>query len=289
MTPQYVVLVGAARSGTKLLRDVLAEALLIGRVPYDIGYVWRYEQQAHPDDTLGNQPTSERTKRFVRGFIDRYAAGSPPGVVEKTVGNVLRIPTVADVLPGAHYVHLVRDGVDVIESARRQWSAKPDVGYLVGKARHFPPRLIPGYGWRYLRGLRRRRVDGEAHVGSWGPRYPGIDEDLASCDLLTVCARQWRHSVTTPRADFSRLGLPVIQVRYEDLVRDTETELARLAAFVGAPVAVPRLRATAQRVRPGREGLGRATLTDGDLAVVQAEVGDLLAELGCAPARGIPR
>lgn len=287
MSPDHIVVLGAARSGTKVLRDALAQALTIGRVPYDVGYVWRYGNECHPDDTLGGRIGTERTRAFIRGFIDRYQAGDPPAVIEKTVGNVLRLRLVATVFPAAHYVHLVRDGVDVIESARRQWTAPPDIGYLWRKALHFPVRLAPSYGWKYVRAALRRRRPVSGSISSWGPRYPGIDADLRRHDQLTVCARQWRHSVCLARQDLRRLGLPVIEVRYEDLVHDPVCELTRVASFVGAEVSPQALAAGAALVRPGRAGVGRAALTADELAVVEAEVGDLLAELGYPAARGM--
>ena len=49
---QIVIIIGAARSGTKYLRDVLATAPNAARVPYDINYIWRYGSESHPDDAL---------------------------------------------------------------------------------------------------------------------------------------------------------------------------------------------------------------------------------------------
>src|SRR4051812_20775701 len=39
---QPVIVIGAARSGTKLLRDSLATHADVARVPYDVNYVWRF-------------------------------------------------------------------------------------------------------------------------------------------------------------------------------------------------------------------------------------------------------
>ena len=38
-------------------------------------------------------------------------------MVEKTCANTLRLPFVDKVLPEARYLHIVRDGVDVVASA----------------------------------------------------------------------------------------------------------------------------------------------------------------------------
>ena len=47
-----IILLGAARSGTKLLRDVIATHPNIGKVPYDINYIWRLGNEFIPHDEL---------------------------------------------------------------------------------------------------------------------------------------------------------------------------------------------------------------------------------------------
>jgi hypothetical protein len=279
MSVRRIVVIGAARSGTKILRDALAESAQIGRVPYDIGYVWRVGNENLPHDVVPPESVSASSRRFIRRFIDKYSSGSPAAVLEKTVGNTLRVPAVHAVLPDAVYVHLIRDGVDVIESTRRQWRAPSDLRYLVGKARHFPLRLVPRYGGKYVASLARRRMSRDGRIGSWGPRYPGIDEDLAAVDLLTVCCRQWRAAVTLASADLAQIGAPVVEVRYERLIEEPAAELSRVADALDLPLVNA---AAADAIVPGRRGAGRSALTEEELATVDAEVGDLLTAVGYA-------
>jgi len=280
VSPRRIVIVGAARSGTKLLRDSLAAATGAGVVPYDIGYVWRVGQESSPHDALAPDGLRDRHRRYIRRYVDGYAAGEPLAVVEKTVGNTLRVLLVARVLPDAVFVHLVRDGVDVIESSMRQWTAPVDLRYLAAKARTFPLRLAPRYGTKYVSSLAARRLGRDGRVRTWGVRYPGIDADLRSSGLLTVCARQWRSSVTRAREDLSAQGLTVVDTRYERLAEDPRAELARLATLVGLPASSGRLDVASRSVHTGRRGAGRGALSPDQLATVDAEVGDLLIELG---------
>lgn len=281
MPRRRLVLIGAARSGTKILRDALAAATGVGKVPYDVGYVWRFGSEDTPDDVLDPLAVTERTRAFIQRFVDGYACGQCEAVViEKTVGNAVRVPMVANVLPDARYIHLIRDGVDVIESTRRQWTAPTDLHYLVGKARHFPLRLLPGYGVKYLRSLSHRRATSEGRVGSWGLRYPGIDNDLQQHELLVVCARQWRYGVTLARTDLARLKLPVVEVRYEDLVHDPGGQLDRVAQFAGLHVSTASLVAAGSAIYTTSQGLGRSAFNRADAATVDREVGDLLSDLG---------
>lgn len=278
--PRHIVVIGAARSGTKILRDSLAMATGTGAVPYDIGYVWRFGNPDHPDDVLDPSGLTPATREFVTNFIDKYAAGTPPGVIEKTVGNTMRVPYVAALLPDARFVHLIRDGVDVAESTFRQWREPTDYGYLASKLRHFPVRMLLTYGRTYALSILRRGVARDGRVATWGPRYPGIDADLRAGDLLMVCARQWRESVVRARRDLDVLGVPFLDVRYESLVTNPEAELTRIGQFCGLPMSVESLAAASARINPGRSGHGSRTLPTLEIARIDAEIGPLLTELG---------
>jgi hypothetical protein len=221
-----------------------------------------------------------RISRFVRRYVDRYARGGGDVVIEKTVGNTLRVPFVHAVMPDATFVHLVRDGRDAAESARRQWSAPAERSYLLDKARHFPLRLVPSYGRKYavtqLSLLRRTR----SHAATWGPRYPGIDEDVASSDLLMVCARQWRVSVEYATRDLARVSTPVIEVRYEQFVSAPMTTLSELLDQLGLAASAEDRRRAAARLEAGRAGAGARSLDSHELAMISAELGNTLDAVG---------
>lgn len=283
MRPRHIVIIGAARSGTKLLRDMLAETTGAGSVPYDVGYVWRVGNESIAHDRLDPMTITPKTRRFIARFVDGYAAGSPPAVIEKTVGNALRVPFVATVFPDARFVHLIRDGVDVTESTLRQWTAPTDWRYIAAKARHFPARLVPSYGARYVGSLVSRFGRSDRRVGSWGPRYPGIDNDLATEDLLVVCARQWRESVERSCDAFAGLEQPVHEVRYEAMVQDPVGTIKELAEFLDLTVSERALSHAATRIEPEHTGRGRAALAVTDRRAVARELSPLLNALGYAP------
>jgi len=269
-----IVILGAARSGTKILRDTLAEAMGVGMVPYDVGYVWRYGNESRPDDCLAATDVRPRTRRLVRSFLARYADDRGV-VVEKTVGNTLRVPFVAEVLPEADFVHVVRNGVDVAMSARREWHKSPDARYLLAKARHFPIRLVPTYGRKFLVGAVASRIGRRGHVNTWGPRYPGIDGDLVREGLLTVSARQWRESVTRASHDLTAVPGRVVQVRYEELVAAPETTLAGIIDQLGQSVDPGPLTRAAARVT-ARRGREHRMLDHDERAILDEEIGAIL-------------
>lgn len=279
-----IVLVGAARSGTKIVRDVLAEAARAGRVPYDVGFVWRYGNEDVPHDVLDPATATPRIGNFIRSYMDRYAQGGAtpagPVVIEKTVGNALRVPFVHRVLPDAVFLHLVRDGVDVAESTRRQWLAPPDHRYLAQKVRHFPARLAPTYGRKYVKSQVRHYVKRDARVGSWGPRYPGIDDDVRSTDLLTVCARQWQKCVESAREALRDVPARTIELRYEDLIADPAGSIGTLLEGLQIPVDDLALQRAASRVESGHAGQGARSLSSKELDQLHVEIGSTLADFG---------
>lgn len=281
---QHVVLIGAARSGTKILRDVLALATGIGAVPYDIPFVWRDGHPRAADDRLDPTRLTASRRAFITRYVDRYAAGHPPAVIEKTVGNALRVPYVSAVLPDARFVHLVRDGLDVVESTLRQWNAPSDYRYLARKARHFPLRKLPTYGVAFVRDQTRR----SGHVSSWGVRYPGMVDDVAGHDLLTVCSRQWRRCVETATADFADLGIEPVEVRYERLVTEPVETLRDLCASLGLASTDDDMLQAAASVRGDRRGAGTLGLDADQRDQIEREIGDLRRRWGFTSTDGAP-
>lgn len=279
-----IVLIGAARSGTKILRDSLAAGLGVPAVPYDIGYVWRHGNESRSDDCLAPGDIKPRTRRLVGRFLAGYA-DSDGRVVEKTVGNTLRVRFVSDLLPQALFVQVIRDGVQVAASAREEWQAPHDFGYLAAKARHFPLRLVPNYGrkFAYNNTVGRWRASqghDSAHTSTWGPRYPDIDRDLAQGGLLTVTARQWRESVETAARDLATIPQRVVTVRYEDLLTDPEPVLEKLVEAVSGKVDGARLQAAAAMIHTGSSRDARQTLAVDERDLLKGEIGYLLEDLG---------
>src|SRR5690606_26601174 len=111
---------------------------------------------------------------------------------------------------------LVRDGRDVVASALKRWKAPLDIAYIARKARFVPPSDLPYYAVRYLRHRLHRQFSGEQRLGSWGPRFEGIDTLLASRSLAEVSAEQWRRSVLSAARSFAHLDdNEVCRLRYE--------------------------------------------------------------------------
>lgn len=260
-----VILIGAARSGTKLLRDLLGEHPDVSVVPYDVNYLWRAGSEGVPDDALV-APLPERAVDLVRQQIDRSPT---PVVIEKTVSNCLRVPATSAAFPDARFVFLTRDGFDVTESSMRQWTAPVDWRYSLKKATQYPWLSAPGYAVNHLLGMTRRNRG--ATLPTWGPRYPGIDDDVASLPLHEVCARQWAACNRSAVAGFSDAGIDPISIRYERLVSAPIDTLNNLfAALDLSPLLVLRARVTTASI-----GQGRRVLTAEQVHAIEPIIDDV--------------
>lgn len=282
--PGPIILIGAARSGTKFLRDVLASGAGAAAVPYDVNYVWRYGAEDARDDILDPAALTVKRSRFIRETLRSQAkAGVNDVLIEKTVANTLRVPFVEAVFPEARYVHLVRDGREVAESAMRQWQAPPDWSALMRKLREIPVRnlgYVAWFGANFVKGLFSGRKGGKV----WGPRFPGIDAMAENEPLSRVCARQWMESYTRAAADLPRIpnaGSRVFTIRYEDLIRD-DTALSTLLDQLDLPDRGTILSNFRSMLRPSGPEMWRQ-LPPEDLAIFNAELTLALTNLGYAP------
>lgn len=273
---RLVVIVGAARSGTKMLRDCLRD-MGAGVVPYDVNFLWRTGNESFPSDELPANLAQPEIAQRVQRRLAPYAVEAT--VVEKTVSNTLRVPFVWTLFPETRFVHLVRDGVDVVESAYRQWSARPDWRYTWAKLANFPPTVAPRYVLRYGREALRRQI-GRGTVPVWGPRYAGIETDVQEHGILFACARQWQKCVT-----LAQTGLEIVppeqqlELVYEEFVADPVVQLERVATFCGVGRPGSGI-AAASKVRAGERGKGRASLSEADLETVLSVIGETRTDLG---------
>lgn len=229
-----VIVIGAARSGTKLIRDTIASHPDVSKIPYDINYIWRYGNEKLPHDEILPKLLTDKSASKIRLYFDRSSSGKQI-LIEKTVSNCLRIPYVQKVFPQAKYIQLIRDGWDVVESSYRQWIAPPDWRYIIQKMRAYPLLDAFGYATRYGQNLLRKLVfPRNGTTSSWGPRYAGIDDDIRSKPLIEVCAIQWAYCASKAFHDLAKLPMTsVYTVRYEEFVHHPSEVLTGIADFLG--------------------------------------------------------
>jgi hypothetical protein len=145
---------------------------------------------------------------------------SPFRLLEKTPENCLRLPFLAALFPDARVIFLTRDGRANVHSLVQGWRQ---------------PHLFPGYQTPLP-----VTSPGQSR-GRWAfTLIPGW-RDLVDSPLEVISAHQW---VLSNQAvlDYIRQpdSLPVLTVRYEDLVLDTAATLTGIGAFLDlSPEAIP--------------------------------------------------
>jgi hypothetical protein len=260
---QPVIIIGAPRSGTNLLRDLLTAFPGAATWPCDeINLVWRRGNARWPVDALPADRADERVRRYIRTAFSRQARRTAARVlVEKTCANALRVEFVDRVVPEARFVHIVRDGRDAVASALERWAAPLEVHYTLRKARFVPPPELPYYAVRFVTNRCRRLVARDGRVASWGPRFRDMDRWLREMPLADVCAEQWRQCVVQATAALDRLPADrVAAVRYESLVREPRRELTRLLQFAEIPYQPDQLAVALRGVSASSVGRWRRTL-----------------------------
>jgi hypothetical protein len=220
---------------------------------------WR-DFRLDPDELLARLRATEPLEAgpAIRAFYGLYAEKQgKPRWGDKTPGYATRVRRIQRALPEARFIHLIRDGRDVVLS----------------------------------RGRKSRRV------------VP-----------IPLAARRWKRRILATRKRAEAVS-HYLELRYEDLVLDTERTLGRACEYIELPFdpamlayherAAERLREIdrelpAKRGRPQlgaqrrlaaheraseppapeRVGAWRSEMSARDRAAFEAEAGDLLAELG---------
>ena len=225
------IIIGAPRSGTNMLRDILTKIPGFGTWPCDeINYIWRHGNMRYPSDVFPAELATPRVINFIRGKFEKLAKKQKvEHIIEKTCANSLRVDFVDRIFPNAKYIFIVRDGIDVVASAVKRWKAKLDLIYVLKKARYIPVLDIPFYASRYLynRGFRLFSVDKK--LSFWGPKLDNMKDILRENTLEEVCAMQWKESILRAENSFSCIDSNrVYTIRYEDFVRDPKDQLKKI-------------------------------------------------------------
>lgn len=278
-----VVIIGAPRSGTNMLRDVLCSFPGVATWPCDeINYVWRVGNINFPTDELTPDLVTPEIRRRIRKSFDWVARKyDAQYVVEKTCANSLRVPFVESVLDNPQYVYIVRDGVDATASAEDRWRAPLDIPYLAKKARFVPKRDLPVYAYRYIDSRLGRSKREDRSLSTWGPKFDGLEQSVKTESTMEVAARQWQACVDASDEAFDSIpAARVHRVVYEELVSDPEQVVSDLVQSLGWHVPVESIETAVAGVSSSSVGKGRSKLTDEQMAALDRQLGPTLKRHG---------
>lgn len=287
-----VIIVGAPRSGTNILRDVLTSVPGYETWPCDeINLVWKHHNRAVPHDELTPDDARPEVTRYLRRTFERLERRtSAHTVVEKTCATSLRVGFVAAAFPDARFVFIKRDGLDAAASTIQRWDAPFDARYVANKLRYAPKSDLPFYAGQFIakrRASRRAaqtagRATGTRHVESWWGPKPHDHLALRqhhSLDELAVL--QWKRCVDATLRDLEDVPVgQVHEIAYETFVHDPAATMSDLMAFLGSPqTAAGEMLRT---VTPTSIGKGRATFDQDSTQRLTALASDTLNRLGYA-------
>ena len=241
---RIVFVVGSPRSGTTFLGRA------VGSLPgfVDLGEVAALKASI-PE--LASLPEEEAAARIRRTLVwtRRVALVGGRRAVEQTPETAYVAGAAARAVPAASVLHIVRDGRDVVCSLL-------DQGWLSA-----------GRGGRDDAGLAYG-----AQARFWVE--PERRDEFARASDARRCAWAWRRYVSAART----LGPRAYELRYEELAADPKAVASGVAAHLGVP-AEPLAEALG-KVHAESVGRYRRDLTPQQLADVEEEAGQLLAELG---------
>ena len=246
-----VLIIGAHRSGTTMLYRFLSS--LPGMCGwYEPMPIWRTGHAYRDSDVAVAVDAKPWVKTRIRRLFEKYQERNGGSrIVEKTPCNVLRVKFIHEVLPEAKILHIVRDGranlcslLEKYESdrlytlRRRKLGRRSVVQYLTVRLSQALWWEWPAYLPRACHGFWKTHFSKE-HVAIWGLRYPGWRRDIAKgLPIHEVAAKQWVSAVDTALANLETLpATSWLNLRYEDVVRDPQLWLQRIADFCEIGVA----------------------------------------------------
>jgi hypothetical protein len=278
-----VIIIGAPRSGTNMLRDALCSLPDFGSWPCDeINYIWRYgNMQSYSDDI----PVSA-IKPWIVDYIRRKFnwVSTKYGVeyvVEKTCANSLRVPFVDSILPEARYIFIFRNGLDVVASASKRWVADIEIFYLLKKVRFIPVSTAPLILLRFLRNRINKVLSSEHRLRYWGPEISGLESIQSQYSVTELAAIQWRQCVEMSSSSFATMDRNRwISLSYEDFVSRPKLELEKILDFLGVEVDDHRLISAVKNVRSSSVGRSDGVFTDLERRSLERLIGPTMQRFG---------
>jgi hypothetical protein len=300
-TPVFVV--GPSRSGTSMMRDILAghPDLWIGGETHYFDDL-RIRMRGHEQTQLSAEQRTACENYFL-SLADRpYGRGGDPDRATKLDRHELR-SAAAQIGPGADAYFVAYCEVMAHKRGKSRWGEKTPrhvfrIDEILGVWREAkvicmvrdPRAVVSSYRWwkRETEKTRAQRAIDE----TWA-----LDDRRAAKSYnVFVISMLWRAAMRASLNAVARHGPDRVRLqRYEDVVRDPEAEIRRLAEWLGLdydPSLLDVAVSNSSFVLPGDRGVSRdavdrwsTKLPPGELSVVQRCCGSLMRSVGYEPVR----
>lgn len=238
--PKVVIIIGAARSGTNMLRDILSQIPDCGTWDCDeINPIWCHGNLNHPNDVFEASMASPAIGKFITSEFKKIARSQKVKfVIEKSCANSLRLPFINKIFPQARYIYIHRDGRDTVASAKKRWNASFDLQYTLKKVKYVPLMDIPYYALKFGKTRFKQLMSKDKTLGFWGVRLPDMQTLLENNSLEEVCAHQWNTCVERSNEFFTQPENQnkVITINYQEFVEQPASQLKEILNFMNVPL-----------------------------------------------------
>lgn len=276
-----IIIVGAPRSGTKMLRELVKLHPLVTGSSYEKERIWCHGNEDKTGMALHPSDLTPEIKRHIRGYFQKQASKNKgKRIVDKNVANSLRLEFVRELFPESLIIHIVRDGRDASCSIRKRWRSPLDIRYIF-KNKSFPVEEFPYFLKRQLKRYAEKLLSGRKHVKTWGPRFDDMDELLATYSLIEVCGMQWKRCTVAALDGLEKLEPGTfMQVRYEEVVSDPVNIMEQVRKFLDLPASDHFLAKGSDYVNLSSVGNWRDHLTSDESALLMKHIQATLVQLG---------
>ncbi len=270
-----VIIIGAPRSGTNMLRDVLCSLPGVGTWPCDeINYIWRYRNAEKSTDEFTPEMASEKIRNYVAKQFEKIGKKYKlHTVVEKTCANSLRIGFLQKIFPDAYFIFIYRNGIDASVSARKRWHARLDISYIIKKAKYVPPLDLPRYAIKYLKNRLYLIFSGEKQLATWGPKINNLEQLTKKLELIEVCGEQWNTCVLKSIKGLELLPeKQVFKISYESFVQKPEKYFNNICEFLNIDISNENLCSAVSTVSATSVGKGESTLNNKERSLLLSHI-----------------
>lgn len=225
MNQKPIIILGAPRSGTNMLRDVLCQHPSLVTWPCDeINPIWKYDNYKQSDE-LNSQSLTKRIDNYIKRQFEKISQTPSTTIVEKTCANTLRPEFIYNIFPDAKFIFIYRNGYDCAISAKKKKIKKFDFSYQLRKLKYAPIQSLPF--------LILEKLGTEI----WGPNYNGMIKDLKYLNPLEISSKQWmkcNRSVLNFIEEFP--SAQIISINYEEFVSNPNLSLKEILDFLSLDV-----------------------------------------------------
>ncbi|MBL1217751.1 MAG: hypothetical protein D8M59_09670 [Planctomycetes bacterium] len=279
-----IILIANARSGTTMTARCFA-CLDDQIVTWsELRMIWMTgDLRATHDRRTADMATPRIVRRIRRRFHAYQHAHGNRRIMEKTPSNCLRVPFVNAVFPESLFIHMVRDGRDVVSSTLPFWNRQRGMRRVRRRLYLTPfwqwPLFIP---W-FARDWMAPRFGLAPRIARWGLVYPGMEQDRQRLTLEELIAWQWVMAVETALKDFESIEPDrIVFWRYEDVADDPIAQYQTLLDRAGIRMTNRLTTHLEREVHADSVGAWRERLTPDIISRIMPIMRPTLARLGYA-------